>query len=358
MLPAKTGNSQNTPVVSIPDVAGLLPLDAALTYAAARWNILPVSQGQYKHPGSVVGKEWPKQSTCDPEVILYDLCLARAWDRHPGIALHMGGSHAVTFDLDTDVLPPELDWALQGAVQYTRRADIGSDRAHYVFASTEMFVSGPLKLKDGTKVGDIRSGNTVIIAEPSAHANPDGEYRWRASDIGRPIPPLPDVARKYLTLLTTKARSRGQSGESIEASDELVTRALSEWTHNARPKALDGPVNSIRQARSGTRNLTRNVLRFTASESRVGFYPLQVAVDSIRSAMIESYDERKEPERFDPHEFGRLVANGVGYAWSRLPSEIADEADRDYPGKFTGFQPMFKPLFRPVFTPIFYSRTV
>lgn len=332
----------------VPDVNGLSPLDAALAYADAGWYVLPVAVG--KHPGSIVHTDWPLLSSRDLDV------LESYWDRHPdaGIALHMGKSGATGFDLDMDRLPAELVWAASGAVQYTRRR---GGRAHYVFASDEIFVSHAWKLRDGTVVGDIKSGNSVIMAQPSPHPNPDGEYHWRAGDIGKPLPPLPDEARAYLTLLTAKARwCGGNDGVyGIEASDELVAQALSEWIGDERMKALDGPVNSIREARSATRDTARDALRFIASEARIGFYPLETVVKEARSAMIESYNERGEPEKYSDYEFGRLVANGVGYALSRSPQEIRDEADRDFPGKFSGFKPAFKPTFQPVFQPIFYG---
>jgi hypothetical protein len=142
---------------------------------------------------------------------------------------------------------------------------------------------------------------------------------------------------------------------TIEAPDALVAEALADWTGNERLKALDGPVNSIREARSATYATTGNALRFTASEARIGFFPLETVVKEARSAMIESYNERGEPQKFSEYQFWRLVANGVGYALSRSLKDIEDEADRDFKGKFTGFKPVFKPTFRSVFTPIFYG---
>lgn len=331
------------PVVTIPDVTGLSPLDAAVAYADAGCYVLPVAIG--KHPGSIVRTDWPELSTRDPDVI------ESYWDRHPdaGTAIHTGKSNLIAFDLDVNAIDDEMAWLKTGLIQSTRRGR--TERGHYVFASTETFVSTDLKLIDGTTVvGDIRSGNTVIMAEPSPHPKADegGQYRWVTTGV---VPPLPDAARAYLRPLgTTRAGLAG----TIEATDALVAEALADWIGEDRPKALDGPVNSIREARSATYATTRNALRFTASESRVGFYPLSTAVERIRSAMIESYNERGEPEKFSEYQFRRLVANGVGYAYSRSPKDIADEAGRDYGDKFTGFRPMFKPMFRPAFKRFFY----
>jgi hypothetical protein len=303
---------------TIPDVGGLAVADAATLYAHAGFFVLPVKTG--KHPGSAkaVGKGWPQKSTNDVDVVEY------FWDLNPGagIALHTGKSGLVAFDLDIDVLPDELAWLKSGLFQRTRRH---GERGHYVFTSSENFVSGNLELADGTIVGEVRSGNTVIMAEPSPHAKADdgGSYRWTAYG---DVPPLPDMARGYVRLLGT---AKAGWSDNFEASDELVAQAQAEWIGNSRPKALDGPVNKIRHMSAGTRNVTRDVLRLAACEARIGFYPLTTAIESMRHAMSESYEKRGQRE-FSDREFDRLVANGVGYAWSRSVQEILDEANRTY----------------------------
>ncbi|WP_082950290.1 MULTISPECIES: bifunctional DNA primase/polymerase [unclassified Mycobacterium] len=317
---AATNDRGETP--RIPDVTGLDSFQAALAYANAGLYVLPVKIG--KHPGSVVGRDWPQQSTRDPDVI------ESYWDRpeQRGIALHTGKSNLIAFDLDVDVVADELDWLRTGLFQSTRGGR--GARGHYVFASPEIFVSGALALSAGNLVGEIRSGNTVIIAEPSPHAKADegGRYRWASHG---DLPPLPDISHKYLTAYgTTRARWSG----SIVASGELVIEALADWTGNSRPKALTGQVDWVRNARSGTRHRTLRACKIVASEARVGFYPLSAAVTAIGAAMMESYKRRGEPAKFDQHEFSRLVAGGVGYALSRSRKDILQEATGDY-GKGT-----------------------
>ncbi len=346
-------NSQNSAVAAptIPDIGCISPGDTAMAaclYIHAGLYVLPVAFG--KHPGSILGSGWPERSSRESTTVC-------GWyAKHPdaGIAIHTGKSGLVAFDLDldADTLPDELTWLKAGLFQSSRRG-IGA-RGHYVFASDETFCSSDLKLADGTVVGDIRSGNTVIMVEPSPHplADQGGEYRWRTSDLGQPPPPLPDEARAYLRPLGTRAVSSGWSG-SFEAGDDLVSEALADWTADNRPKALGNLTNHIRNASGGTRNATRDDLRIAACESLIGFYPFQVAVDEIRAAMIESYEKRGEPEKFSDFEFGRLVKNGVGYALSRSRNEIADEADRSYGDTFDGFRPTFTPMFRRMFPSAF-----
>ncbi|WP_066898655.1 AAA family ATPase [Mycolicibacterium houstonense] len=193
--------------LSIPDVTGLSPLEAALAYAAAGGYVLPVKAG--KHPGSIVGTGWPQKSSRDPARI------RQWWTEYPdaGIALHTGRSGLTACDLDVDVIPDELAWLKGGLFQATRGKR--GARGHYVFASTETFTSGALRTEDGTQVGEIRSGNTVIMVAPSPHpkAEHGGEYRWITTG---PVPDVPDEGR---AALTAKA---GGCGEPITAEVEAA----------------------------------------------------------------------------------------------------------------------------------------
>src|SRR6476661_6851639 len=54
--------------LTVPDVAGMDTLSAALAYAGAGWYVLPVRKGT-KHPGTVVGDDWQHKSSRDPQVI-------------------------------------------------------------------------------------------------------------------------------------------------------------------------------------------------------------------------------------------------------------------------------------------------
>ncbi len=156
----------------IPDVSGMALIDAAQEYADHEFYVLPVRFG--KHPGSIVGRHWPEKSSKDHDQI------REWWKENPyaGIAIHTGKSGIVVFDLDIDKIPDELIWLKKGIFQRTRRT---GERGHYVFyAGDEWFRSSSLKLKNGTVVGEIRSGNSVIMVEPSPHpsADDDGLYRW------------------------------------------------------------------------------------------------------------------------------------------------------------------------------------
>ncbi|TFV61398.1 hypothetical protein E4P42_00405 [Mycobacterium sp. PS03-16] len=316
----------------VPDISVVSPGDigmAAALYIEAGLSVLPVAIG--KHPGSIVGSNWPSKSSREAKTV------CDWWTAHPdaGIAIHTGASGITAFDLDIDAetLPSELEWLDAGRFQ-SSRGGIGV-RGHYVFhTGTEVFTSGDLKLSDGRTVGDVRSGNSVILVDPSPHpkSHQGGEYQWRANDAGEPFPPLPEAARAYLRPLGTLTARGG-----LAAADAAVSAALADWTGCERPKALDNLTGSIRRARSGTRSRTLNALRIAACESRLGFYPLADAVERIKVAAIDSYTARGESfeAHMGGHEFGRLIGNGVGYASSRTLADIDAEARRLYGTRHT-----------------------
>lgn len=328
-VPAASDNSpadlpENSEAIElIPDVTGLSSYKAALAYAEEGLYLLPVATG--KHPGSVVGNRWEEKSTRCPDVI------EARWDCDypPGIAIHTGRSGLVVFDLDIDVLPAELDWLRTGLIQSSRTGP--SDRGHYVFVSTETFINGKLKLRDDTQVGEIKSGNSVILVEPSPHPKAETEggcYRWLTTGV---VPELPEIARNYLT---TKADS-GDFDTQTATDEQVVAFIESTKDANARPKALTALVANVAKQTAGTRDCVRNTLRIAADESRLGFYPYARAIAEVEKAARQSYSLRGE--RFHDHigsaEFARLVANGVGVASARDINELRAEANRDYGDK-------------------------
>ncbi|WP_158230547.1 AAA family ATPase [Mycobacterium sp. shizuoka-1] len=306
------------------------PFKAAQRLAEGNCYVLPIDPATPKNPGSIVGKGWPKRSTRDADTI------EAYWDNDdpPSIAIHTGRSGLVAFDLDIDTMPEELAWLRTGRHQASR--EYASDRGHYVFASTETFISGDFKLSNGTQVGEIRSGNTVIVVEPSTHAKASqgGRYRWVTTGV---VPDLPEVARAYLT-----AKADGVEPATQTASREQVADFI-ESTANTddRPNALTALVASVAKQNSGTRNCVRNALRIAAGESRLGYYPFARAIAQIERAARESYAKRGESyeAQIGANEFGRLVANAVGYALCRDLDSIRAEANRDYgsgPREFAG----------------------
>lgn len=194
-------------MLAIPDgLDNASTLDAAVAYADHGWYVLPVVRG--KHAGSYLGKGWPDKSTRDPTLI-------QAWFASSpdlAIALHVGRSHALAFDVDTvGHLPLPLVQALlehKPPYQMTRPGDVG--RGHYLFTLPDgvMFGNALGDLRTKPPWGDVRGRNGIILAQPSPHSSPRGRYQWHTTGrppllpqkLGRllhapPKPPPPHVAR-------------------------------------------------------------------------------------------------------------------------------------------------------------------
>ncbi|SIJ03577.1 Bifunctional DNA primase/polymerase, N-terminal [Mycobacteroides abscessus subsp. bolletii] len=322
----KTSNAatQTASARSVPDVAGLPLADAARAYGSAGLAVLPVNPARPKNPGSYVGKGWPDKSSSDAEQI------TAWWQRWPNasIAIHTGKSGLVAFDLDIDVLPDELAWMRDGLFQATRTC---GERGHYVFATADTFVSGHLALISGTVVGEVRSGNSVIVAAPSPHhkaKTEGGQYRWHRPGV---IPALPEAAHTYLRTSAQRLSAQHQ-GVAEPITDETVRQFLAQATGNSRPKALAALTRKVAAARAGTRDEVRNTLRIAAGEARIGLYPFEDAIDEIESAARQSYEARGEDfdTHIGPHEYNRLVVNGVKFALSRPIEDLRAEANRQF----------------------------
>ncbi|RIT08836.1 bifunctional DNA primase/polymerase [Mycobacteroides abscessus] len=314
--------TQTASARSLPDVTGLSMVDAARAYGSAGLAVLPVNPARPKNPGSYVGKGWPDKSSSDAEQI------TQWWQRWPNasIALHTGKSGLVAFDLDIDVLPDELAWMREGLFQATRTC---GERGHYVFATADTFVSGHLVLTNGTVVGEVRSGNSVIVAAPSPHHKAKaegGQYRWHRPGA---IPALPVAAHTYLRTSAQRLSAQHQ-GAAEPITDETVRQFLADTTENDRPKALAALTRKVSAARAGTRDEVRNALRIAAGEARIGLYPFAQAIAEIESAARQSYEVRGDDfdAHIGPHEYNRLIVNGVKFALSRPIEDLRAEANR------------------------------
>ncbi|RIU33929.1 AAA family ATPase [Mycobacteroides abscessus] len=332
--------TQTASARSLPDVTGLSMVDAARAYGSAGLAVLPVNPARPKNPGSYVGKGWPDKSSSDAEQI------TQWWQRWPNasIALHTGKSGLVAFDLDIDVLPDELAWMRDGLFQATRTC---GERGHYVFATADTFVSGHLALTNGTVVGEVRSGNSVIVAAPSPHhkaKTEGGQYRWHRPGV---IPALPEAAHTYLRASAQRLSAQHQ-GAAEPITDETVRQFLAQAAGNSRPKALAALTRKVSAARAGTRDEVRNALRIAAGEARIGLYPFADAVAEIESAARQSYEARGDDfdAHIGPHEYNRLIVNGVKFALSRPIEDLRAEANRQFGTDHRDGRGMFENLDR------------
>jgi len=281
----------------VPDVAGLPLGEAALAYAQAGWHVLPTDPSDVKNPGSVVHGHWQDKSTRDPEQI-------RAWWRaNPsyGIALHVGKSGAVAFDLDLDDLDvitragrPHITEALRSAaaIQGTR---CRGDRGHYLYATApgESFGNGAGSFR---RWGQVRGRNGAIVAAPTPHPDAEtkaGRYQWkRAGTLGQ----LPEALRACLSEGADEADPLTKA-EMYAFLDTYTGGGCERGNCRNSPK---GPVtkfkNEVAQGCSRHDTMVR-VLPWALSEAMAGCYPAREALDLLHGVFTAAFTENDDPVR-------------------------------------------------------------
>ena len=307
----------------VPDTDGLSLQDAALVYAEAGWFVLPIRPGS-KNPGSVVGSDWQRKSSRDAAVV-------RRWwaeDTNYGIALHVGRSGAIAFDLDRaslDELPLDLAAALRtGLCQHSRRGQ--PDRGHYLFLNDKGFGNGAGAFRP---FGEVRGKNGVIIAAPTPHVEVDGEYKWATA--GR-LEELPPALRECLSV----APELDVESLTAQAFDQF----LLDNEEERQPGRLDGPANLYRRnVRDGMarHDALLHCLCMAYRESRTGAYSAREATERLRNEFEASLragssaeNELKRPSRpFDPREFQHTAEWAAAAALTSNPDEVRERMDRD-----------------------------
>lgn len=277
---------EENPSLGIPNVDGLTLTEAALAYVSAGWFVVPVRPGT-KSPGSALGKEWPDQSSRDPGQI------EQWWDENPdyGIALHVGKSGAIVFDLDVENLndlPGEMREGLRkGRFQSTRRGT--NDRGHYVFAvpagesygnSAGAFVS----------FGEVRGKNGVIIAAPTTHVDADtkgGGYLWPEPG----LLPLVSEAPELLACL----RAAPEHEAPLLAPDEMKA-FLDTYTRSDRMPAFSGLIKTFERelGENGSRHGAMiNALAMGFREAIAGVYPADDVYTTVQRMFKKSFEDKE-----------------------------------------------------------------
>lgn len=252
-------------------------LTAALAYAAAGWYVLPVSPRDKKNPGSRVGKGWPAKSSRDREVIA-------SWfiGTDDLLALHVGRSGAVVFDVDIAAQVPE---ALRPALdhprvpfQSTRTDEPG--RGHYPFLMPHGRSLGNGKGGLPGPWGEVRGKNGVIIVAPSVHekASQGARYAWMRTG---PVPTLPDRLADLLS---------DSQDAADAATDAEVAAFLAAHTEETRPALLKGKVNAWTAKLDAGESRHESVCGFLAGamkEARAGYYRASTAVEEMGALFWE-----------------------------------------------------------------------
>jgi hypothetical protein len=205
--------------ISVPVLGdGMSLSDAAVAYAGAGWYVLPIRRA-LKHAGSILGEGWPNKSSLEAAEIM------RWFDgRDLGIALHVGRSGAIAFDVDEPgALPPLLAQALAGAAPpfQSTRADVPG-RGHYLFRQPDGLMLGNSKGQLQGGWGDVRGRNGIVVVQPTLHEKSDrgGRYRWLRTGA---LPTLPrSLVRALSPHATSGAGSRPSLGRPSHASEGIA----------------------------------------------------------------------------------------------------------------------------------------
>ena len=292
----------------------LSTLEAAKAYARAGFYVLPVNP-KSKNPGSMLGAGWPDQSTRDLETI-------EKYFRNPetSIALHVGKSDAIVFDVDEPKnLPPILirELSKENVTFQTTRLVGDKRRAHYIFQVEDGSRYGNSIGSLGDGWGDVRGCNGVIIASPSTHINEYGYYKWQKAGV---IPHLP----QSIDLMLPKRK-----GGSITHVSELEAQSfLDKYVGNSYPQLLNSKLTYLKENPPiiNTRHRRfQNFLLATFADSSVGFYPAKLAV----SETLKLFNSMK-PEQ-GPKEFVDMVRWAIGKVDAMTIEEKALHAYKNAP---------------------------
>lgn len=259
-----SGFNQN---VSVPDFhGGETNLESALAYQKCGWWIVPVAPGT-KNPGSILGRNWPILSSNDPSDAL-------RWfsnNREIGIGLHTGRSRAFVFDVDSEGSLPNYLRNLLGtssAPYQSTRNELG--RGHYVFSlpAGKDFTCSTAGL--GSEWGEIRAGNTVIMAYPSRHKDEKDGARYLWQSHGQ-APTLPET-------LEPKLRARNWTSGGLQAVENLdedaLRHTLEGLSESSAPELLNVRIEqSLPKFRRGSRHDALKLFLFLGfKDARAGLY--------------------------------------------------------------------------------------
>jgi hypothetical protein len=269
----RAGNG-DLPPLSVPNLdADVDTLTAALAYAEAGWYVGPLRGGS-KNPGSILGDNWPHQTSRDPQKIIGWFAGTQAGA--VGLFLHCGRSGAWVADIDDptelhpDLLRAAVDPDVRPPFQMTRPDD-RLDRGHLVFAQPPGRCIGNTTGRLGSAWGEGRGLNGVIVVFPTAH--PDGGcYRWRRTG---PVPAMPDYVADKLDD-TTPAEDAATDGE--------VAAFVAAHTGTARPTLLVAVTNTLTARIDSGESRHQSALLcccWALREAAAGYYPAAEAVEAL-----------------------------------------------------------------------------
>ncbi|HWF70600.1 MAG TPA: bifunctional DNA primase/polymerase [Mycobacterium sp.] len=297
-----------------PDVCGMSAAEAAEAYAKCGIPIVPVRPGT-KNPGSHLGQGWPDRATTDLDTV-------RAWWRRwpdAGIAMHVGGVRLLVIDVDhPENVPARLRDHLDRAVFRRTTTDPDSKRGHYIYRLRpgERFGGGLGKLKrpKGESWGEVRCYGGAIILAPSTHPRSAEGGAYTAGP-DEPIPYRPDEIAAKLNAVAGVHNHEALTPAELDAKAEAFLNA---YTDDREPYALAPILNKFDATPGGRHGSMWDALCWALREAKAGRFPAQRAVDDLRARWDAAFDGSSRVP--DPHEFKRMVRDGIAVADAALAS--------------------------------------
>ena len=265
-------------------------LEAALAWAENGFYVLPIDP-KTKHAGSVVGVGWPGKSSRDPKQI-------DSWFRpgtNYGIAVHLGKSGAIAFDVDDpSQIPNRLrEWVILENVPFQSTRTNDPLRGHYIFATPEGSNYGNSKGLLKGAWGEVRGKNGIVVVSPTPHSKQaeGGQYVWKRTGI---VPLLPYALQRLLP------EARYQSVQCIdmtEARNFFTKHTNDECGQLLETRLADGKSWFLRGSRH---DACRDLLLVCMIDARAGLYGAKAAVESIANLFvsIKPQDEWSSPREF------------------------------------------------------------
>ena len=322
---APTVSAVHTPLSILRIEPDTSTITAALAYAAAGWYVLPVRPTDKKHPGSRVGKQWQTKSSRDPEELV-------AWFAGTDdlIALHVGRSGAVVFDVDAvDKLPEPLAFLPNstGPYQSTRTDEPG--RGHYPFLMPHGRSLGNSKRGLPGGWGEVRGKNGVIIVAPSEHesAAKGARYAWLRTG---PLTDLPEA----LAAVTADALDAADT-----ATDAEVIGFLEQHVEQTRPELLDSKLRGWTAQLEAGESRHGSACGFVVGamrEARCGYYMAADATERMKqlfvtratSAKPGDKNAKKRSKKQAEAEFDGILAWAIAQALAATDEKLDEVRER------------------------------
>lgn len=287
---------------------GMSIFEAAKAWAKSGFYVLPI-RPKTKHAGSVLGAGWPEKSSREVETL-------RSWFELSdyGLAVHVGKSGAIVFDVDNpSSVPARLRaWMEFEQVPFQSTRPDEPCRGHYMFAAprNRTFSNSVGGLGNGW--GEVRGKNGIIVVAPSLHlkASEGASYRWLRTGI---VPYLPvDLEEKL-------PDADFQNLAAVDLSE--VENFFARYERNLFPTVLDQRLEkALSHFSVGSRHdSARNLLVVCLREAMAGLYPAKQAVERIAQLFV-TYKPREQWT--SPDEFLGMVRWAVAQASATSDTDL------------------------------------